>query len=734
MISNRIRACNGLDRFIEAELKTLNESMDNDQIDSDESGVGPDGLYHTYEAVDFSGAGYDFDTIQEAQMFADETNNVSEIKEWSFDNPKKLKPVSSKVVWKFSETKNMGESIDNSACIEKKIKDSDEDNLTDQEKEFLDFKKDKPLKESAYTYLPTEEEISDYQAELGDDIPEEDEFWSNVDKDDQLRFDAENDYQKDESLADNLHISDCIDSQPITETISDAFKNKEYVVAFEDREGVHKKAFRTEQEAKKYASRLREEGEENIKIGTAKYGQTHANNQFQKRMDDRDAHNQEVADAEREEQHAKASVKHTGSKVRDYSSFTRGTNSDVDEYSNAKRNYQQKHNQANELKKKGFDDSKYDTKMPGFFKRLKNKSSDFKGEALGEQLLKEARKQFCVELYLDTQKAPERIEFETYTEAKSFAEEYVNDAYEAIYILQYGVNGPSEITRWEKGYGWTNPLPGFETPFDESLNERYEFKEVDDAIYHFRNDLGIGPEVDDVVEYLENNYSDIVPQDFDQYQKWYSEIAGEISARLNESLNEAEEDNNIIKTAKAKLGMKESLLSEDNKEIISAGSLERDLDEWFNKGNLFTDEISVTEDELGPGMHGYLITWEINWGDWKHEHLRSKILFQEFCAHNNLPGEYVGEEVTEEDGSDTYSATHTAFIEIFDDSILEENLDESFDAPVREKANKLYRRIANISDDVVITESNLNEWAYKRAAVTLNCSFDRMKDYLGVMR
>ena len=43
----------------------------------------------------------------------------------------------------------------------------------------------------------------------------------------------------------------------------------------------------------------------------------------------------------------------------------------------------------------------------------------------------------------------------------------------------------------------------------------------------------------------------------------------------------------------------------------------------------------------------------INWGDWKHEHLRAKYLIE----NANL-GKFVRSETTEEDGSDCYSADH----------------------------------------------------------------------------
>jgi hypothetical protein len=43
---------------------------------------------------------------------------------------------------------------------------------------------------------------------------------------------------------------------------------------------------------------------------------------------------------------------------------------------------------------------------------------------------------------------------------------------------------------------------------------------------------------------------------------------------------------------------------------------------------------------------------QINWGDWKHDHLYCRYLM------TNLGYEFCGETVTEENGSDTYSARH----------------------------------------------------------------------------
>ena len=47
-----------------------------------------------------------------------------------------------------------------------------------------------------------------------------------------------------------------------------------------------------------------------------------------------------------------------------------------------------------------------------------------------------------------------------------------------------------------------------------------------------------------------------------------------------------------------------------------------------------------------------MIAVEINWGDWKHEHLAAKWLMKELGYEQEF------ERVTEENGSDTYSAIH----------------------------------------------------------------------------
>jgi len=47
---------------------------------------------------------------------------------------------------------------------------------------------------------------------------------------------------------------------------------------------------------------------------------------------------------------------------------------------------------------------------------------------------------------------------------------------------------------------------------------------------------------------------------------------------------------------------------------------------------------------------------EISWGDWKHDHLRVKWLMEEIGAVR------LGSVVTEENGSDCYSAVHRFYV------------------------------------------------------------------------
>ena len=51
--------------------------------------------------------------------------------------------------------------------------------------------------------------------------------------------------------------------------------------------------------------------------------------------------------------------------------------------------------------------------------------------------------------------------------------------------------------------------------------------------------------------------------------------------------------------------------------------------------------------------HDGIIEVEIHWGDWKHEHARCDLLMEKFGYAKT------DEDVTEQDGSDCYSAIHS---------------------------------------------------------------------------
>lgn len=65
----------------------------------------------------------------------------------------------------------------------------------------------------------------------------------------------------------------------------------------------------------------------------------------------------------------------------------------------------------------------------------------------------------------------------------------------------------------------------------------------------------------------------------------------------------------------------------------------------------------IVADVYHTGLPGQVCV-EILWGDWKHEHVRTKLLVQD------MGGFYVGSQTIEEDGSDCYSAVHTFLFEV----------------------------------------------------------------------
>lgn len=53
------------------------------------------------------------------------------------------------------------------------------------------------------------------------------------------------------------------------------------------------------------------------------------------------------------------------------------------------------------------------------------------------------------------------------------------------------------------------------------------------------------------------------------------------------------------------------------------------------------------------------IVVEVNWGDWKHDHIYASLVAKSFLNGAGYDVVEENEEVTEEDGSDCYSSIHT---------------------------------------------------------------------------
>lgn len=76
--------------------------------------------------------------------------------------------------------------------------------------------------------------------------------------------------------------------------------------------------------------------------------------------------------------------------------------------------------------------------------------------------------------------------------------------------------------------------------------------------------------------------------------------------------------------------------------------LARRLDKKFMEEELYCETYADWNDD---------ICFQIDWGDWKHEHLRADWIAREFFEALGYVIR-ITEATTEEDGSDTYSALH----------------------------------------------------------------------------
>lgn len=79
-------------------------------------------------------------------------------------------------------------------------------------------------------------------------------------------------------------------------------------------------------------------------------------------------------------------------------------------------------------------------------------------------------------------------------------------------------------------------------------------------------------------------------------------------------------------------------------------NLVNDIQKEFDKEHLFASVY------YNPYVDA--IKWEIEWGDWKHDHLRSEYVFEDYCAEHGYEATKLYSCTTEENGSDCYSALH----------------------------------------------------------------------------
>ena len=77
------------------------------------------------------------------------------------------------------------------------------------------------------------------------------------------------------------------------------------------------------------------------------------------------------------------------------------------------------------------------------------------------------------------------------------------------------------------------------------------------------------------------------------------------------------------------------------------------LQDCFRENKLWVDELHYNQVQDR-------IEFDINWGDWKHEHLRAKWLLQELFEKLGIVAK-INSHTTEEDGSDTYSAHYNVY-------------------------------------------------------------------------
>jgi hypothetical protein len=110
------------------------------------------------------------------------------------------------------------------------------------------------------------------------------------------------------------------------------------------------------------------------------------------------------------------------------------------------------------------------------------------------------------------------------------------------------------------------------------------------------------------------------------------------------------------------------IIKEINNDTITINNmilsdLRKFIEKKLDENSLWVDDVRVYEHS-----GNIRIEVDIKWGDWKHEHRRLDFLIYDIVYEYNkdLVSNFykITQEITDEDGSDTYSAVHIYEIEV----------------------------------------------------------------------
>ncbi len=158
--------------------------------------------------------------------------------------------------------------------------------------------------------------------------------------------------------------------------------------------------------------------------------------------------------------------------------------------------------------------------------------------------------------------------------------------------------------------------------FNKSLNESYEYWTEEDWANKLQDVCNLSiEETDDLLHDLNNLRGD----------EWLEIVEDNCN------------DEELLIAFKKFIGAEDSVEESLSEDYNSDLQIEREVQKYLDDHDLWGD-VSV---------HDGVVSVEIHWGDWKHDHWYCQDLM------NELGYTLINKVVTEEDGSDTFSAIHT---------------------------------------------------------------------------